>query len=93
MWSPVHPGKNVGDEQEVKQCGPCHPAATSFQVWGLQRREDGVASTLGKQCELGGQAGMCRALCGEQQDLKGNAEGPKPGFGSTGTLYKALPSS
>lgn len=38
-------------------------------------------------------ASMCRALCGEQQDLKENVEGPDAGFGSSGTLYKTLTSS
>ena len=38
-------------------------------------------------------ASMCRALCGEQQDLKENVEGLDAGFGSSGTLYKTLTSS
>lgn len=49
----VLPGKNLHDQQGVRECGPSHLAAISFQVWDLERREDGVVSKLSKLCEQG----------------------------------------
>ncbi|TEA29142.1 hypothetical protein DBR06_SOUSAS10510116, partial [Sousa chinensis] len=37
--SAARPGKNLGAQQGVKQCGRSHLAAIPFQVWDLEGKE------------------------------------------------------